>query len=158
MRDKATIVRHCQYFAQSLSPVVSHESDTTQTALALDWWLARQILFAHVCVFHVYQPNGTLKMLDKLKASVSCTSHYIKEQDCLLESIAKVPDWQVAKTGWLLSLIFYHDSTIMAEAITTIQTQNSSINNRVLHSPLSHLRKIAQTTVIIFTYVWSNLN
>ena len=29
--DKAMIVRHCQYFAQSLSPVVSHENELYNT-------------------------------------------------------------------------------------------------------------------------------
>ena len=45
----------------------------------------------------------------------------------LLESIAEVPDRQVAKTGRVVYLltssssILQHDSTITAEAITTIQ-------------------------------------
>ena len=56
-----------------------------------------------------------------------------------LESIAKVPDRQVAKTGkssifWLLSSVqtVSQASTITAEAITTIQTRKNGINHWVL--------------------------
>ena len=55
-----------------------------------------------------------------------------------LESIAEVPDWQVAKTGkssifWLSSSFLSHASTITVEAITTIQTLKNGINHWVLH-------------------------
>ena len=58
----------------------------------------------------------------------------------LLESIAKVSDQQVAKTGkssifWLLSFL-QHNSTTMAEGITTIQTRKKSTNHWVLYSLL----------------------
>ena len=60
-----------------------------------------------------------------------------------LESIAKVPDQQVTKTGKLsifsdffLSLSVSQASMIMAEAITMIQTRKNSINPFVLHSVL----------------------
>ena len=63
----------------------------------------------------------------------------------LLESIAKVPDRQVAQTGkssifWLSFFILlsflHHDSMITAEAIAMIQTQTCNINHWVLHSLL----------------------
>ena len=64
----------------------------------------------------------------------------------LLESIAKVPDRQVAKQANRLSSDFLlllllssvtvrQASTITAEAITTIQSRKNFINHRVLHSP-----------------------
>ena len=58
-----------------------------------------------------------------------------------LESIAKVPGWQVAKTGkssifWLLLSFFLssslsHASTITVEAIKTIQTRKKGTNHWV---------------------------
>ena len=63
----------------------------------------------------------------------------------VLESIAEVPDQQVAKTGklsifWLSFFIFFllsvtvrQASTITTEAITTIQSQKNIINHGVLH-------------------------
>ena len=63
----------------------------------------------------------------------------------LLENIAEVPDWWVAKMGkssifWLSSssssLTVSQASTIMAEAITMIRTWNNNINDQVLHSLL----------------------
>ena len=64
-----------------------------------------------------------------------------------LESITKVPDQQVAKTGkssiFWLSFFFFssvqtvsQDSMITAEAITTIQTRKNAINHWILHSLL----------------------
>ena len=92
-----------------------------------------------------------MSVLDKSTASMSHIRHYqvllwATGPLNLLESIAKVPDWQIAKTGkssifWLLSSFFHHDSTITAEAITTIQMQKNSINHWVLYSPLIALKK-----------------
>ena len=70
----------------------------------------------------------------------------------LLENIAKVTDRQVAKMANRLSSDFFllsssflqHDSTIMAEAITTIQTQKNSINHWVLYSPFIVLKERTQ--------------
>ena len=65
----------------------------------------------------------------------------------MLESIAEVPDRQVAKTGkssifrlsfFLLSSVSVtvrQASTITAEAITTKKSRKNIINHRVLHSP-----------------------
>ena len=60
-----------------------------------------------------------------------------------LESIGKVPDRQIAKTGkssifWLSSSVqtVSQASTITDEAITTIQTRKNDINHWVLHSLL----------------------
>ena len=82
----------------------------------------------------------------------------------LLESIAKVPDQQVAKMGkssifWLLSFL-RHDSTIMAEAITMIQTQTSNINHWVLHSLLitwTILQWFSSTPVLMLSATWPPL-
>jgi len=69
----------------------------------------------------------------------------------LLESIAKVPDRQVAKMGkpsifWLLiSSSLNHASTIMAKGITTVQTWKNSTNHWVLHSPLIILNERTRT-------------
>ena len=55
----------------------------------------------------------------------------------LLESIAKVPDGQVAKTGKsstdFIPSFVHHDSTITAEAILIIQMLKNSINHWVLY-------------------------
>ena len=70
----------------------------------------------------------------------------------LLESIAKVPDRQVAKTSkssifWLLSfLILKPPSTITAKAITMVQTRKNSTNHWVLHSPLIVLNERTWTS------------
>ena len=68
----------------------------------------------------------------------------------LLESIAKVPDQQVGKTGkssifWLSSFL-QHDSMITAEAIPTVQTRKNSTNHWVLHSPLIALNERTWTS------------
>ena len=66
----------------------------------------------------------------------------------VLESIAEVPDRQVAKTGkssifWLSSVrTVSQASTITAEAIAKIQSRKIIINHRVLHSPLIDLKEV----------------
>ena len=86
-----------------------------------------------------------LSALDQSTASMSPIRHcwvlpWATELLTLLESIAKVPDPQVAKMGqssifWLLLLLaFLHcDSTTTAQAMTTIQTRKNSINHWVLY-------------------------
>ena len=107
----------------------------------------------------------------------------------LLESIAKIPDRQVVKTGkssifWLLLSSFFfllssfffllssflqHDSTITAEAITTIQTRKNSINHWVLYSPFVVLKERTQLvgdfsgnlTLMLATirhFIWNNIH
>ena len=83
-----------------------------------------------------------MSALDQSTALMSYIRHYrvlpwVTEPLTLLESIAKVADQQVAKTGkssifWLLSFL-HHDRMITAEAIVTIQTQKNSINHLVLY-------------------------
>ena len=95
--------------------------------------------------------NGKLKMsaLDQSTASMSHIRHYRvilweTEPLTLLESIAKAQTGKSLKwanrlspdcLSFLLSFA-HHDSTIMAEAILTIQTRKNSINHWVLYPVL----------------------
>ena len=71
-----------------------------------------------------------------------------------LESITKVPTGKLLKQANRLSSDFLHlllstfhqDSTIMVEAITTIQMRKNSITRWVLHSPLIILKERTQTS------------
>ena len=88
----------------------------------------------------------------------------------LLESIAEVPDQQVAKTGkssifwlssfFLLSVTVSHTSTIMTEAITTVQTRNNIIDHWVLHSPPIGLKELGlfsgyQNFMCLYAYFYT---
>ena len=84
----------------------------------------------------------------------------------LLENIAEVPDQQVTKTGESsifclsssVSVTVSQASTIMAEAIATIQSRKSIINHQVLHSPpiackeLGMVGKFQNSNVLVSMY------
>ena len=88
----------------------------------------------------------------------------------LLESTAKVPDRQVAKTATSSSSSSssssttspppppppppsHRDSTTTAEAVTTIQTQNNNINHSVLHPPLIRSYRYRSTPTLMLVLI-----